>query len=70
MVSKDDRLKTSEEEVGGLPVHCGSKTDTMQNSGEFQELFRNNNVDFIRRFITTDEIWVYYNTPETKQQSK
>ncbi|QQP39479.1 Uncharacterized protein FKW44_020369, partial [Caligus rogercresseyi] len=23
-----------------------------------------------RRFVTVDETWIHYNTPETKQQSK
>ncbi|QQP51126.1 Uncharacterized protein FKW44_012372, partial [Caligus rogercresseyi] len=26
--------------------------------------------EFFRRFVTVDETWIHYNTPETKQQSK
>ena len=32
--------------------------------------FQRNQQDFLRRFVTTDETWVHYYTPETKQQSK
>ena len=32
--------------------------------------FQRNEQDFLRRFVTTDETWVHYYTPETKQQSK
>lgn len=42
----------------------------MQISRECLERFRKNKVDFMRRFITTDETWVHHYTPETKQQSK
>ncbi|XP_014285629.1 histone-lysine N-methyltransferase SETMAR-like [Halyomorpha halys] len=32
--------------------------------------FQRNQQDFLRRFVTTDETWVHYYTPETKPQSK
>ncbi|XP_066994420.2 histone-lysine N-methyltransferase SETMAR [Anabrus simplex] len=32
--------------------------------------FQCNQQDFLCRFVTTDETWVHYYTPETKQQSK
>lgn len=32
--------------------------------------FRSNRAEFLRRFITMDETWVHYFTPETKEQSK
>lgn len=32
--------------------------------------FNRNRVDFLRRFVTMDETWVHYYTPETKEQSK
>ena len=32
--------------------------------------FQKNQQDFLCRFVTTDETWVHYYTPETKQQSK
>ncbi|XP_055383346.1 histone-lysine N-methyltransferase SETMAR-like [Condylostylus longicornis] len=33
-------------------------------------MFTKNKTDFLRRFITMDETWVYHYTPETKEQSK
>ena len=33
-------------------------------------LFQKNPKDFKRRFVTVDETWIHYYTPETKQQSK
>nr|XP_024219422.1 uncharacterized protein LOC112211618 [Halyomorpha halys] len=32
--------------------------------------FLRNQQDFLLRFVTTDEIWIHYYNPETKQQSK
>ncbi|XP_014288449.1 protein GVQW3-like [Halyomorpha halys] len=32
--------------------------------------FQRNQQYFLRRFVTSDETWIYYYTPETKQQSK
>jgi histone-lysine N-methyltransferase SETMAR len=34
------------------------------------EFFKRNTRDFLRRFVTCDETWVHYYTPESKQQSK
>ena len=34
------------------------------------ELFQRNPDEFLRRFITVDETWIHYFTPETKEQSK
>lgn len=42
----------------------------MQISQECLDRFNKNQTDFMRRFITTDETWVHYYTPETKMQSK
>ncbi|XP_032678153.1 histone-lysine N-methyltransferase SETMAR-like, partial [Odontomachus brunneus] len=33
-------------------------------------MFRSNKTEFLRRFITMGETWVYHFTPETKEQSK
>ena len=33
-------------------------------------LFRRNPDEFLRRYITVDEKWIYHYTPETKEQSK
>ena len=42
----------------------------MQLSQECLSRFKKNTADFVRRFVTTDETWVHYYTPETKLQSK
>jgi histone-lysine N-methyltransferase SETMAR len=34
------------------------------------ERFNKNKTNFVRRFITMDETWIYHYTPESKQQSK
>ncbi|XP_035234280.1 protein GVQW3-like, partial [Stegodyphus dumicola] len=34
------------------------------------ERFKKNKSDFIRRFITLDETWVYHHDPESKQEAK
>ncbi|KAG5328173.1 SETMR methyltransferase, partial [Acromyrmex charruanus] len=34
------------------------------------EMFQRNPDEFLHRFITVDKIWIYYFTPETKEQSK
>jgi len=34
------------------------------------EMFQRNPNEFLRQFITVDEIWIHYFTPETKEQSK
>ena len=33
-------------------------------------LFKRNPKEFLRRFVTVDETWIHWYTPETKQQSK
>jgi len=33
-------------------------------------MFQRNPDEFLRRFITMDETWIHYFTPETKEQSK
>ena len=33
-------------------------------------LFKHNPKEFLRRFVTVDETWIHWYTPETKQQSK
>lgn len=42
----------------------------VQLSQECLDCFQKDSADFVRRFITTDETWVHYYTPETKLQSK
>lgn len=42
----------------------------MNISQECLELYNRNPAEFLRRFITVDETWIHYYTPETKQQSK
>ena len=33
-------------------------------------LFKRNPEEFLRRFVTVDETWIHWYTPETKEQSK
>jgi len=33
-------------------------------------LFQRNPKEFLRRFVTVDETWIHWYTPETKEQSK
>jgi len=42
----------------------------MNISQECLDMFKRNSTEFLRRFITVDETWIYHYTPETKQQSK
>jgi hypothetical protein len=37
---------------------------------ECLEVFQRNPTDLKKRFVTMDETWIYYNVPETKNQSK
>jgi hypothetical protein len=45
------------------------KTHSHENE-QCLERFNKNKTDFLRRFITMDEIWIHHYTPESKQQSK
>jgi histone-lysine N-methyltransferase SETMAR len=42
----------------------------MRLSQQHLERFLKNKVDFVRRFITMDETWVYHHDPESKQEAK
>ena len=33
-------------------------------------LFHRNSSEFLRRYISVDKTWIYFYTPETKEQSK
>ena len=33
-------------------------------------MFQRNSKEFLRRYVTFDETWIHYHTPETKNQSK
>ncbi|KAG5325865.1 MRP4 protein, partial [Acromyrmex heyeri] len=46
------------------------KHDHVTISKQCLEMFQRNPDEFLRRFITVDEIWIHYFTPETKEQSK
>jgi histone-lysine N-methyltransferase SETMAR len=46
------------------------KRTRMKISEQCLERFNKNETDFLRRFITMDETWIYHYTPESKQQSK
>ena len=45
---------------------CNRKTISEQ----YLTLFKCNMKEFLRRFVTVDETWIHWYTPETKQQSK
>jgi len=42
----------------------------MKISEQCLEHFNKNKTDFVRRFISMDEIWIHHYTPESKHQSK
>jgi len=42
----------------------------MQISQACLDRFQQKKMDFKRRFITVDEIWIHHYTPERKEQSK
>ena len=42
----------------------------MRLSQQHLERFRQDKVDFVRRFITMDETWVYHHDPKSKQEAK
>jgi histone-lysine N-methyltransferase SETMAR len=42
----------------------------MKISEQCLEHFYKNKTDFVRRFITMDEMWIHHYTPKSKQQSK
>jgi len=44
--------------------------DRVTISKQCLEMFQRNSDKFLRRFITVDETWIHYFTPETKEQSK
>ena len=46
------------------------KRKRVTTSKDCLELFDRNPNEFLRRFVTVDETWILYCTPETKQQSK
>lgn len=42
----------------------------VDDSSKCLELYKQNPVEFSRRYITVDETWIHHYTPETKEQSK
>ncbi|XP_067131309.1 histone-lysine N-methyltransferase SETMAR-like [Centruroides vittatus] len=47
-----------------------NKRNRVVDSEAVLALFRRNPDEFLRRYITVDETWIHYYTPETKEQSK
>ena len=37
---------------------------------QFLGIFQRNSKELLRRYVTVDETWIHYYTPETKNQSK
>ena len=46
------------------------KRKRVTTSKDCLELFKRNPNEFLLRFVTVDETWIHYCTPETNQQSK
>ena len=51
-------------------AHVDHKRDRVTILKQYLEIFQRNLDEFLRRFITVDETWIHYFTPETKKQSK
>jgi len=47
-----------------------NKRNRETTSEQFLMLFKRNPKEFLRRFVTVDETWIHWYTPETKEQSK
>lgn len=45
------------------------KQQRVDDSTNSLELFKRNPTDFLRRYVTTDETWLHYYTPESKRSS-
>ncbi|GFS58418.1 mariner transposase [Trichonephila clavipes] len=45
------------------------KQQCIGNSERCLELFKRNKQDFLRRYVTMDETWIYYYTPESRRSS-
>ncbi|QQP49556.1 Uncharacterized protein FKW44_010266, partial [Caligus rogercresseyi] len=56
--------------MGASLLTIDHKRNRVTTSMECLALFNRNKDEFFRRFVTVDETWIHYNTPETKQQSK
>ena len=53
--------------MGAAFANNGTKTHS---NATFSATFKKHKVDFVRRFITMDETWVYHHDPESKQEAK
>jgi transposase len=53
-----------------LLLTADQKRTRIKFSEQCLERFNKNKTDFVRRFITMDETWIYHYTPKSKQQSK
>ena len=56
--------------MGAAFVHCGLSAIVWRFQNNVWRLFQCNTDEFLHRFITMDETWIHYFTPETKEQSK
>lgn len=50
-------------------LNCDQKRLRVNLSKEHLELFQKNKKDFLRRFVTMDETWVYHYDPKLRQQT-
>jgi len=63
-----DMRKLSEKWVPKC-LNADQKRQRCQSSEQLLEIFRHNPNDFLLRFVTMDETWLYHYDTETKQQS-
>ena len=48
---------------------CTNLWGCVEDSDRYLELFKRGKKDFLRRYVTMDEIWIHYHRPETKRSS-
>jgi len=57
--------------MGAANAHSGQQTRNRETTSEqCLTLFKRNPKEFLLRFVTVDETWIHWYTPETKEQSK
>ena len=68
---KRGRTDTNDAERSGRPNEAVTPENIKQvdDSESCLSLFTRNKQDFLRRYVTMDETWIYHFTPESKRQS-
>jgi len=65
-----DRVGHILHEILVMRTLSDNKRNRETTSEQCLTLFKRNPKEFLRRFVTVDETWIHWNTPETKKQSK